>query len=168
MNNTYQFTSITNTSAIRSGDGAFIPWSAAAAGGPADTGGYVASIWKADGSPVPSAYAAPAVTPQDKFSSAIVAGVTLTWSSSTSLNGLWDADDQTQHELNSEIVSILLNGVFTNGQSTRVWLDYNYGAHTFTVAQFKLFATAIGGYVDNLYNVLLGARMPSANLMITG
>ena len=109
---------------------------------------------------------------QGLYNAALAAGVNLTWSSSTALNGTYDIDKDTQSDITAETVSLLLNNTFTNGQTTRNWLDYSFAAHSFTIAQFKAFSTAIALYVDALIMAqsMAGAGQtatwPSANITI--
>lgn len=63
MANTYQFSVANNAYAIRSGDGAVVPWNATANLGPLDIGGAAGQTWIADGSPTPDAYVAPPAPP---------------------------------------------------------------------------------------------------------
>jgi hypothetical protein len=131
----------------------------------ADWQAYLA--WLAQGN-TPDPYAAPALSPQDQFAAGIAAGVTLVWSVSTTLNGLWDCDQQTQDQITAEMVSINTNGTFTNGAASRAWYDFGWTAHTFTVAQFKIFATAIGAHVDAWYGTLVGGSVPNATVNVNG
>ena len=63
MSHSYLFTDATNTSAIRSSDGALVPWSVTPSAGPLDIGGLAGRTWLQDGSPTPSAYVAPPPSP---------------------------------------------------------------------------------------------------------
>lgn len=87
------------------------------------------------------------------YASAISAGVTLTDPNShcPPCVGTWAVDDTTETHIDSQMAAILNNATFTNGQATRSWPNITgSSAPTFTIAQFKLFATAIGVYKDSL------------------
>jgi hypothetical protein len=87
---------------------------------------------------------------ESQFQTALGTGITITSTATPALNGAYAVDPTTQFNINSEVVSILTNGVFTNGQTTKAWPDISGPVHVFTVAQFKTFATAVSNYVDGL------------------
>jgi hypothetical protein len=74
--------------------------------------------------------------------------------------------------IQAETVSILTNGTFTNGQTTRNWPNAEGSFQPFTIAQFKALATAIAQYLDALATALATASAggspswPSANITI--
>jgi hypothetical protein len=71
-----------------------------------------------------------------------------------------------------EIVSILKNGTFTNGQTTKNWPQANGSFANFTIAQFEALATAQSLYLDQLAGAQMTASAggsptwPSANVTI--
>jgi hypothetical protein len=136
---------------------------------PLDITGLAGRLWIQAGSPVPDPYVAPTQTSLQQFDQAISYGVTLIWTISTTLNGAYAIDPQTQNNITAETVSILLNNTFTNGQATRYWMDTQNSVHQFTIPQFKLFATTIAAYVSSLHAALGGqAAWPSNAITITG
>jgi hypothetical protein len=64
MANTYQFYASDNFLALRSGDGALVPWNPQA-NQPLDIDGHAGRIWKQDGSPIPDPYVAPPPTAEE-------------------------------------------------------------------------------------------------------
>ncbi len=85
-----------------------------------------------------------------QYNGLLTAGVTITSTATAALNGTYALDSQTQCAVNSEVLSITVNGVFTNGQTTKPWPDASGAVHAFTTTQFKAFATAVSNYVDGL------------------
>lgn len=96
------------------------------------------------------------------------AGCQIVCTSASSLNGLYSCSAAAQVDIQAEMISILANGVFTNGQSTFPWADVNGTMHTFTVAQFKEFATALGSFVSTLTLIeqTNSGTLPSASATI--
>lgn len=141
------YTLTATSSVVRDADGANIPADAR------NADWQIYQAWLAAGNtptpytpPMPSAAQAAAA----QYAAALAAGLTLSWSTSTTLDGTYDIDPQTQAYISGEITSILMNGTFTNGQPTRVWLDAASAPHTFSIAQFKAFATQVALTVDAL------------------
>jgi hypothetical protein len=163
----YQFATPDHAYVLRD-DGAWLPWDVGN-NQPADIMGGAGTDWKAAGSPTPDPYVAPPLTPQQQFANALIAGVTLTWSSSTALNGAYAIDTATQANITAESVSVMMNNLFTNGQPQRYWPDQSGMPHQFTIDQFKLFATTIAAYVDSLHAALAGqAAWPSNAINVAG
>lgn len=92
----------------------------------------------------------------------IKAGLAVTSSGTPSLSATYGVDQDAQLNIDSQIAAILTNGTFTNGQATRVWHDAAGLPHTFTVAQFKALATAIGVYVDGVIATVDALRSGSS------
>jgi hypothetical protein len=78
----------------------------------------------------------------------VVKPLTVTWIISTSLNGTYAIDRQLQFKIAAEMVSILANGMFTNGLMSRDWPTADGNFRLMTVAQFKAFAAAVALYID--------------------
>ena len=101
---------------------------------------------------------------------ALAAGLTITSTSTSSLNGTYLCDPTTTSQINAEVSAILLNGTFADGTTSIAWPDASGNFHTMTIAQFKNVATAIGSYVSALIKVIKGnpgATLPSANVTIS-
>lgn len=109
---------------------------------------------------------------QLQYATAVAAGLVVDWSTSTALNATYALDKTTQFNAMSEVVSINTNSAFTNGQQTKNWPDAGGTYHSFTVAQFKAFATQVALYLDNLVTALATASAgqtatwPSATVTI--
>lgn len=113
----------------------------------------------------------PLTLPQ-QASNALYAGVEITSTSTPALNGLYPVDAATQSHLQAEMISLLVSGgtAFADGSTSVVWPDMASPKvnHTFTAAEFKLFATAIYAYVAALYKVVNGSSttIPPASVTI--
>lgn len=96
------------------------------------------------------------------------APVAVTSTGTPALSGSYGITMQDQAHIGAEVQSIMLNGTFADGSSTVAWPDASGAVHTFSVAQFKAFATAIGAFVAACYKVLNGSSttLPSAALTI--
>jgi len=140
----YQLTS--GSGVIREIDGASIP------ADPRNADWQKYQVWLAVAGNTPDPVPAPsqAQAAQTQYNAAIVSGLTVNWSTSTALNGTYALDQATQFNITAENVSILVNNAFTNGLSTKNWPDQAMTFHSFTIAQFKAFATAAGQYIDAL------------------
>lgn len=129
--------------------------------------------WRNQGN-TPDAYVAPTPSVPLQFAEKLATGVQLTWSVSTSLNGTYAVDPATQLNVIAEMLAIVVNNAFGDGGNTRPWPDVSGQLHTINITQFKLFATTIQLYVNQLYatlNALLAqqsASWPSNQISITG
>lgn len=129
--------------------------------------------WIAAGNtPTPTPAPSPAQQAQAQYNAAIAAGLTVNWTTSTTLNGLYSLDDTARFNITAETVAILTNAVFTNGIASKNWPDTSNVFHSFNVSQFKAFATAVAKYVDDLASALSTASAgqtatwPSATVTI--
>lgn len=102
----------------------------------------------------PALMAAPTLPQQ--AATAINAGLSISSTTTPALNGTYPASATAQAQINAEVTSILLNGTFADGTSTIEWLDVTGTAHSFTVAQFKTLATAIGVFVSGCFKCING------------
>jgi hypothetical protein len=89
------------------------------------------------------------------YNAALQAGVALTSASNPALNGTYKCNAIAQAQIISEAVYIQstggpTTGTFTNGQTSKFWLDLAGGVHSFTPQEFINFAQAIANYVDSL------------------
>jgi acyl-CoA synthetase (AMP-forming)/AMP-acid ligase II len=93
---------------------------------------------------------------QRNYQAQITKGVTLTSTGAPALNAVYACDPATQQQIIAEVTSILLNGTFTDGSAALDWPDAGYALHTFSVAQFKSFATAVASYITTLSPQIVG------------
>ncbi len=85
------------------------------------------------------------------FANAVKAGVNITSTSVSALNGTYSLGSQMRSDITSEQVYIATTGKFTNGSTTRAWPDINGSLHTFpSTAEFTAFAEAVASYYDSL------------------
>jgi hypothetical protein len=92
----------------------------------------------------------PSTTAGTKYSNAIAAGIILTWSSSTTLNGTYAIDPVTMSQLNSVWTVLVANNFFPNGTALQPWKMMNGTAVKMGAPQFKNFGTALSKYVAQL------------------
>ena len=78
----------------------------------------------------------------------LVAGMALTSSGTSALDGIYPCDPTSQQRIVAEALSIQVAGKFTNGQTTRAWYDTSNAGHTFDTTQFTAFSEAVGQFVD--------------------
>ena len=99
---------------------------------------------------------------------ALYNGVTITSLSTPAINATYACDSQTTGDINAEITSIMLNGVFADGLSTIQWPDAVGGLHTFSITQFKTFATALAAFVSGIRKYATGVipSLPSNQITI--
>jgi hypothetical protein len=109
---------------------------------------------------------APALTLAQQAAAALAAGLAITSTATASLDATYPADPNTVSYVNSELNAILLNGTFADGATAIQWPDTTGALHTFTVAQFKTFAAALGTFVSGIRKCVIGAvgaALPSAS-----
>ena len=98
-------------------------------------------------------FAAPVATPAQGANAMLAQGCQIVSTGTPALNGTYALDPATQSRIQAEIISILVNGTFTNGGTTIAWPDVSGAAHSCTIAQFKALATALGGCVTTLIGI---------------
>ena len=124
-------------------------------------GDMVVAGWNFDGkSFTPPATVAPTLTPQqivqNDYYAAVSAGVTIDSTSTPAINGTYSLTDSAILKMTSEQVYIATKGTFTNGGTSRAWLDNSGTPHVFTsTALFTEFAEAVASYEDALYTALV-------------
>lgn len=85
------------------------------------------------------------------------AGLTITSTGTPALNATYPVDAITQQQINAEITSILLNSAFTDGTTTlTTWLDVTGTAHSFSITNYKNFATAFASFVTGCAKCING------------
>lgn len=98
---------------------------------------------------------------------ALLAGtVSITSTTTPSLAGAYTITQSDQNHLTAEIRAIMLNNTFADGTSTVAWPDSKGALHDFTIAEFKTFATALGGFVAACYKCITGASSTLPNAII--
>jgi hypothetical protein len=148
--------SLTLTSLVkRTSDGVYIP------NDPKNNDWVAYQTWLGAGN-IPDPYFV-TLTPQQQFSAALANGINTIWTPSSSLNGVYAIDSQTQFNITAETVTILTIGTFSNGSTSRYWLNQNGQPMLMNVVQFKAFAMAVSTYVDGLYAVLAALQAGQIN-----
>lgn len=135
------YTLLANGMIQRSADGVFIP------ADPANKDYEAYLAWVAAGNVVAPA---PSPTISQQAGAQLAAGVTITSTSTPELDGTYSCDASATSQIQAEIVSLLLNGTFTNGTAAMTWYDKAGAPHSFSVAEFKAFATSVAAYVGTL------------------
>lgn len=103
------------------------------------------------GALVPYTPPAKAMTPAQLAQAAFAAGVQITSTATPTLNGTYSLSESSLSRITAEQVYIATTGKFTNGQTTRSWLDAAGAAHIFpSTAAFTAFAEAVAQYEDAL------------------
>ena len=88
-----------------------------------------------------------AVNAQAAYNVSIAAGLTVTSTSAPNLNGTYAIDPNAIANIIANRLSILADGVQSNGQATMSWADMAGTFHSFDIAHFSAFATAVKQYV---------------------
>jgi hypothetical protein len=99
----------------------------------------------------------------------LATSLAITSTATESLDATYPADPNTISYVNSELNAILLNDTFADGTNTIQWPDTTGALHTFTVAQFKTFAAALGAFVSGIRKCVIGATgavLPPASATI--
>lgn len=125
--------------------------------------------WTYDGTNFSAPAAPPAPTLSEQASTALAGGCQIASTSTPSLNATYACTPSAIMNIQAEMISILVNGTFTNGNGSISWPDVTGTPRTFTVAQFKAFATAMGGFVGTLSPIASGmtGTLPTLPLTIT-
>jgi hypothetical protein len=141
---TYTYSLLPNTTAVLRNDGAVIPPD------PLNADWQAYQAWLSVGNVVTPV---PAPTLAQQALTMLATGCQIASTSTPTLNGTYALDPVSQGMVQAEVVSLLLNSVFTNGTTT---LDYPYKSgtpHAFSVTEFKAFATALAQFVTTLTNI---------------
>lgn len=89
----------------------------------------------------------PTVLAQTTYDAAIAAGIILTWTSSTTLNGTYAIDQATMNQLNNVWTVLTANNFFPNGTALQPWKMKDGTGVKMGAPQFKNFGTALNKYV---------------------
>ena len=128
------------------------------------------NAWAVSGGTLMS-YTPPMPTPPtlaQQAVAALAAPYTITDTGTPADGGTYTIDATALAHINAEVTSLILNSVFTDGTATVAWPDTSGAVHTFTVEEFKVFATAVGSYVAALYKCVNGVSttLPAAAVAI--
>lgn len=163
MTAAYQLTAPNmNGNIIRTSDGAVIPPNLKNV----DYEAY--QLWLTQGN-TPDPYVAPTLTVAQQAANALSAGLIITSTSTPAISGTYPLDTLTQAKIDAIITFILANGTFPEGSATFEWPDTVGALHVFpSIAEFKLWATAIANYVNllDLYGLGIGTTLPAATVTI--
>lgn len=116
-----------------------------------------------------AAPAAPSLTLAQQAQALLAGGLALTSTGTPALNGTYGADAATIAYVNSEMTSLLKNGVFADGSTSVYWPDAGGALHVFNVAQFEGFAAALAAFVAGARKCIIGvsgAALPAASATI--
>jgi hypothetical protein len=124
---------------------------------------------------IPTQPIPPRQVAQINYNNAINAGLTLTWTTSTTLNGTYAIDPQATHNVNLVWTFVLANNAFPGGR-TRQHLTLLDGTTQIqmSITQFPLYAAPIMKYLDDLDIARLAQAAggsptwPSNSVSITG
>ena len=100
--------------------------------------------------------------------SALLAGtVAITSTTNSALSGDYTVTQTDQNHIAAEVQSIMLNNTFADGTTSVSWPDSTGVLHTFTIAEFKTFAMALGSFVAACYKCVTGASSTLPNTAMT-
>lgn len=111
----------------------------------------------------------PAPTLAQQAQAALLAGVSVTSTSTPALNGTYNIDVPAQAKIAATSAYILRNGTFYKGQATLPWVDASGTPHVFpSTTIFEDFATKIGDYVYELDMIIASGAgtLPSPSVII--
>lgn len=114
------------------------------------------------------------IAAQANYSAALNAGITLTWSVSTLLNGTYALDSVTQIRMLAERLSVAVNSTFTNGTTTLTWYQSNGTSVSLSTSQAGAFIKAVWQYLTAIWvaqnQQAAGGNptWPSASVNVTG
>ncbi len=121
----------------------------------------------ADGSLV--AITPPAPTPAQQARNAMNAGISITSTSTSSLDGVYACDTTTQGKINRIVNYIGVNSKFPAALSEMPWPDIDGTVHMFpSTASFLAFGSAVANYVVELEAVVMGltSTLPTSGATI--
>jgi hypothetical protein len=121
------------------------------------------------GTLVPYSPPAPAPSLAQRAATLLVGGLDIVSTGDPSLSATYPCDLMAQQQISAEVVSILLNGTFTDGGPSIEWRDAAGGDHALSADQFKALATAIAAFVTACAKCVAGqsTTLPSARSEIS-
>ncbi len=104
----------------------------------------------------------------DQALALLSAGLTITSAGTPARSGTYATDAAAQREVTGEVVSLMLNGTFADGETAIDWVDIAGATHNFDVSSFKDLATKIGAFAQPCLRIIrTGAgTLPSAEATI--
>ena len=90
----------------------------------------------------------------DQASAALRAGLTITSTSNSALNGIYDVGTGTQARI-AFFTKCVANGSFPGNQLTLNWTDASGIPHNFTINEYKAFAVAVAAYATALQAIIM-------------
>lgn len=120
-----------------------------------------------DGKLVLVPWPAPILSVIEQANQALTMGLAIT-SSVPNLAGTYAVDGTTQAHVQAEVLSLLSDGVFTDGTSFINWPSTDGLFHTFDPPTFRKFARALGFYLTSLFKVINGSVdiLPAATIEV--
>ena len=109
----------------------------------------------------------PPLTLAQQAAALLTGTVAITSTSTASLSGNYTVTQADQNHIAAEIQSIMLTNTFADGTTTVSWPDSTGVLHTFTIAEFKTFAMALGSFVAACYKCITGATTTLPNTALT-
>jgi hypothetical protein len=114
-------------------------------------------LWAVQGGTlVPYSPPVPAPSLAQQAATMLAGGLMVSSSGDGALNATYPCDSLTQQHVSAEIVSLLLNGTFTDGATTISWLDAAGNAHALSIDQYKSLATALAAFVTSCVRCISG------------
>lgn len=90
----------------------------------------------------------------DQAAALLAGGLAVTCTGTPARSATYPCDAATQQEIVAEMVSILANGCFADGESTIQWPDSGGVSHGFDIDGFKALATAIGAFTQPVLRIM--------------
>jgi hypothetical protein len=126
-------------------------------------------LWAVSGGAlVPYSPPAPAPSLAQQAASLQAGGLAVASSSDGAIDATYPCDALAQQYVSAEVVSLLLNGKFTDGATAISWLDAAGSTHELSIDQFKSLATAIAVFVTGCARCVSGqsTSLPSSTAKI--
>jgi hypothetical protein len=110
----------------------------------------------------------PTPTPAQQATSLLELSALVESTSDQTLNAAYPVGVEARMNVMAEMISLNVNGTFTNGETSVDWLDINSQIHTFDADHFRSYARVIGAYITALKQVAagIGTTLPAQPLQI--